>query len=161
MEELITGTFRHFTGLSAQQPEEAEAKPLQPLLPPKRGRQRRVRPGEEPLEFFPPSAEMDSIVDFFGINPKLPVRERLVMRLGTGNQIGARRLYFVGQGRPQIRIAKQCIKYPASYSSIDKRFPLLTGVKDVLLKDEDNALKVMAAGLKVFERNDKRVRIYL
>ena len=34
----------------------------------------------------------------------------------------------------------------------------VSGIIDLVLKDEDEALKVTSAGLKVFERNDKKVR---
>ena len=70
--------------------------PANPQERPKR--QRRVRPGEEPLEFFPDSKALDQIVDFFGIQKSLPMSGHLVMRLGSGNQIGARKLYYVSPG---------------------------------------------------------------
>lgn len=43
---------------------------------------------------------LDSIVDFFGLDPEFPIRQQLVTRSGVKDEKGARKIYFVSSGRP-------------------------------------------------------------
>ena len=74
---------------------------------------------------------IDSIIDFFGIKPSLPLYRQLVAR-SPPDMEKPKRLYFVA-----------------------------SGLRDLLQVDEQEQLKVTACGLKILERQEFKVRCVL
>ena len=58
----------------------------------------RYRSGDEPLEPFTDAGALDRILTFYGFHAAFPLRQHLVTRIGTTNQTGARKLYFISPG---------------------------------------------------------------
>lgn len=139
-EKLDGGNTRESTasvGGDAQTVQEDEAAPAETeaaaapgtaaVAPGRRQKQKRVKPGEEPIQADVDPKILDSIFNFFGLEASFPMRQQLVTRSGATEDKTARKIYFV-----------------------------TSGITEMVSKDEEAALKVAAAGLKVFEKNDKR-----
>ena len=63
-----------------------------------RQRQRRRKPGEEPIQFISDKEVLDSIVDFFGLEADFPIRQQLVTRSGVKDERGPKKIYFITSG---------------------------------------------------------------
>ena len=83
--------------------------------------------GLDPVTHYSQSASINSIIDFFGIQPSLPLHRQLVAR-SPPDMEKPKRLYFVS-----------------------------SGVRSLLAGDVDEQLKVTACGLKILERQEFKV----
>lgn len=66
--------------------------------PGKRQRQRRVKPGEEPIQAGIDPQILDSIFAFFGLEADFALRQQLVTRSGASADKTARKIYLVTSG---------------------------------------------------------------
>ena len=63
-----------------------------------RQRQRRRKPGEEPIQFIADTQVLDSIANFFGLEADFSIRQQLVTRSGVKDERGPKKIYFVTSG---------------------------------------------------------------
>lgn len=87
--------------------------------------------GLDPVTHYANRHSIDSIIDFFGIKPSLPLYRQLVAR-SPPDMEKPKRLYFVA-----------------------------SGLRDLLQVDEQEQLKVTACGLKILERQEFKVHCML
>jgi hypothetical protein len=68
------------------------------VAPGRRQKQKRVKPGEEPIQADVDPKILDSIFNFFGLEASFPMRQQLVTRSGATEDKTARKIYFVTSG---------------------------------------------------------------
>lgn len=64
----------------------------------KKTRQKKVKPGDEPLVLFNDKGILDGLEQFFGLASSFPLRTQLVTRTGLEDQTATRKIYIVSSG---------------------------------------------------------------